>query len=747
MQQPISNADVFAPSVSAVVGGREIAVDSVSMDRSLPDPLVSGGLRAASGWITALEGPDVVSRVATPWDPGSVWPPAPETPVSLTADGVSILADGRVVSGVGGTDDRAVSVEVADGYQSLVKSISWDALADAMPSETDGVYPRYVGLRATALTDRILRHCGWFATPPMLPYCSVSVPAMGTMWPERGVCRYSGSEATGSFPGFYTEPWGSGVTDISAEYVPIGSYSVKSRGRIELVAVAGRKNGGTMRLDAVPTGGGTIRLAWTDSTASVWLSNASDVTVSVASLPRNVGDMLYATVARVTDTSVNVTLRVGLASTSATASVKSTVVTDIITAVRINGSGAGGGFQVAFPSTAGDIAAWKPNAVVYERQASANTLYVAPSVEGANCADLLAQQCEAQNATYWIDETGVLRWWDMERLDAQPSVATLTSDDNIDEAGFTWEHSLSQVKSGVAVKWREPLQERSWWPDVDFYQGNGASLQVGTEAQEEWIEPKPDEVWIMPDLSLDRLGSSGTLLEFNRGKGSWYGAVFDDIDSWSASLFMTIEKVTDSAFKLRTQVSSGSSGTIVQKTISQRTASPLWMHRRGMDLPIIRGKAKYTFADRLTMSAQKGPVSAPEHTIDAGFWIQRTDQAQKTADYAGARMTVAQPVLSSVALIPVPGLQIGDVVEVVDTAVTRLTIRGIVLEDSRSIDSGMSVSHSVAIRPTYVSRNGVTFEEWGAVVGGDQYQAWGSRNSAETYDTWGDVPLKNEAVL
>lgn len=730
--------------MSAVVNGRVLDVSQVQVDRSLPDPLAGGSLTAASASLTAVEGDDVTRTVATPWDPSSVWPPAPESPVSVSMDtgagAVSLLAGGRVVSASGGTSGREVEVEAADRYQSLDRTISWDALADAMPSATDGVYPRYVGLRASALTDRILRHCGWFATPPRLAWCITSVPAMGTMWPEVGVCRYSESQATQSFPGFFTESWGSAVTDVSAEYAPVGTYSLKSRGRMELTAVAGRTNGGTMRLDAVMGAGDTVRLAWTDSTASVWVTDGSGSTASVVSLPRGVGDFLYATLVYGSDTSLAVTLRVGSVSVTGTASTRASLTNTAVSAVRVNGSGVGGGFQVAMPSTSGALSGWTPNAVVYERNAQANTLYVAPPVEGENCADLLAQQCEAQNATYWIDETGVLRWWDLARLESQANVATLTSADDVAEGGFSWSHDLSSVKSRVAVNWREPLRERSWWSDVDLWQGNGGSLQVGAEVQEEWITTPADEVWIMPDLSLDRLGSSGAIIDFNRGMGSWYGAVFDNVNAWSSSVFMTVERVTDDAFKLTTTVSAGSSGTIIQKTLPEDTSSsPLWMSRRGVDLPIIRGKAKFTLTDQITYSSQSGPSTAPEHAIDAGWWIQRPDQAQITADYAAARLTVPQPVLSSVDLVPLPGLQLGDMVTVQDTLVTRLTIKGIVTDDSRDIDAAMGMSHAVTIRPVSVSRNGVTWQEWASVT----RKTWSQWQTSEggTWQQWGSNPL------
>src|SRR5699024_12184385 len=71
------------------------------------------------------------------------------------------------------------------------------------------------------------------------------------------------------------------------------------------------------------------------------------------------------------------------------------------------------------------------------------------------------------------------QWWDLARLEARSSVASLNSSDDIAESGFSWSHDLSQVKSGVLVKWREPLAERKWRPGVDLWQGSGRRRRRG----------------------------------------------------------------------------------------------------------------------------------------------------------------------------------------------------------------------------------------------------------------------------
>ena len=555
----------------------------------------------------------------------------------------------------------------------------------------------------------------------------------------------------------FTEPWGKGVSDVTATYSRAAEYTVKQRGRVEMTAIAGRLTGGTMALVAETSTFRRFRVTWTDTTAALWVTNSAGAWVSVLTRPRVLGSFIYATVEYVSDTQVRCILRVDGSTVEATTAVHSDLTTSPLTSFTIDGDGVGAGFQVAYPSTTGSLAEWTRNAVIYDRASNANALKVMDSMEGGNCADLLKQQCEAQNATYWIDETGVLRWWDMARLEARSNVATLASDDDITEDGFEWRHDLSAVKRSVTVSWKEPLTEGGWRTDVDLWQGNGSTI-TQTSADnlaEEWIKVPDDEVWIMPDLTPSRVGDSYG--DFNYGWGTWYGGVTDDgsadRDHWAqldGSLIWSLERVTDRAFKATTTWTGTKPATQRTLDADSRVGTGLWRRRCDFDLPIIRGKKKYTVTDRDTTAAQTGPPTAPDHVIDAGWWIQSELQAQITADYAAARLTVPHPVLSSVALVPVPGLQLGDMVTVVDDTVTRLTVRGVVVADSRSIDADMTMQHAVAIRPVYVTRNGVTWEEWGqaaSATGTGTYQAWGARQNGNTYEQWGANPLLGEAVL
>lgn len=751
MQQGISRAEVYEPTVNVTVGGEPVDVSEMRSDRDMPDPVAGNALRAADVSITAVHGDDVSTRVPTPWDPGSAWPPVPEAPAAVSMDtaagSVSVLSGGRVIAASGGTSSRDVTVDLADRYQSLDQTISWEQVAEAMPSISDDGMRRFVGMWTPSITDTILRRCGWYSTPPPQGFSVLSVPAQGTMWAERGSVASSRDASTGTgFPRFGVTPWGVGTLDANATYNLVSSYSIKSQGRIELSAMT-MTTGGTGRVTAdTGTGGGLVRLAWSDQTGNVWIGGAGMTLTAVATVPRTDG-LLYATIEYVSDTSVRVILRSGTSIQTATVTVPSAVATGTVATAGILVDGSrSAGFQVAFPGSSAALMNWAPNAQIHARVTDMNRLTYRPPVESGSCVDLLDQQCGAEGATYWIDETGVLHWWDLQTLENRGPVATLTSTDDI--LGFDWSYDLSSMKSGVTVKWTDAAQAFSSRATIDLWQGSGSTIQPGISGEQQIVSVPNDEVWLMPHLPPQQVGTIN-MDGFNRGQGSWFGGIISGAgtgsDSWahlSGTLNVTIEKITDTAYKIITSWSG--SAQAVQRTPHADAATLMWRARRDFDLPILRGKSKITLTDRDYTSTITGPATAPELVIDAGWWIQSEAQAKISADYAASRVTIPRPVLSAIDIIPIPGLQLGDIVTAQDSDVSRLSIRGIVTSDSRSVVAGMDMKHSVRMRPLDVDRIGVTWREWALEARPKTWREWYLKQTPSTWREWADDPLGKE---
>lgn len=758
MQQPVPSGDVFKPSASVSIGALAVDASSVSVQRELPDPLAGGSLSSATASIVATVGSDVESGTSTPWDAYDAWPPRPESPARVDMNvgpGDVRSLTGRVQEVSGGTGDRSVSVDVADLYQTLDRTISWGPLSDMMPDPAQGAQPRYVGLHSAAITDQILRHCGWYATPPRVGFTVFSVPAMGTMWPENGTLVSSNSfqhPEGGVYPFFNTSSWGLGVNRVDAVYT-FASYSLANRSRMEMTVMtddiigAPDRNSSYYRVST--SGGQYFSIAWTPTTVNVWTVDGGGNAVLAGTGPRVPGALIYVKVDRTSGDNITCHLMIdGELVNTRSISVHTNVINQGFSRAEIRGDMLGGGFQLAYPgSTQNSLNNWSPTATIH-RGGTSHMLKFRPQVAGENCADLLWQQCEAQGGTFWIDEHGVLQWWDLQELERRGDEFTVTSEDNVSEEGFSWSHALSSVKSRVVVKWTDHTLRHSLWSRVHLWQGTGETVTDGG-AIEEFINVPDDEIWIEPDLAFTRIGDGAgsggaSTTDFNRGRRSWWGGVLQDADDWAypgsaGFLTFSIERITGDTFKY--SLSRQGAVDAEMRTPGAMSATSVSRNKRSFALPILRGKMKYELVEMEYASGQTGPSTAPEHVIDGGWWIQEPEQAARIADYAAARLCVPHPELSAVSLVMIPGVQLGDIVTVEDKSDTGLTIRGIVTADSRSMDDSMGVEHSISVRPLQVTKNRVKWHEWGQFVSPSTWEQWGTDWQNNTWQQWGINPL------
>lgn len=747
MQQGIPTADVLEGRVDVSLGGVAVDPVGVSVDREFADSLPGGGaFTAASGSVSYVPGPDVSDRVATPWDP-TPGVPMVEEAVSVSMDvglgPVSVLPYGRVSDTSAGTDSRVSQVGFTDLYRSLDRDITWDGMAARMPAEGDAAYWRNPGLFGVSIVDRIFRHCGWYATPPMDSGALVSAPMQGSAWAERGkVTRAERLSAPGAAPGWITSPWGMVATDLNLTYEPSASRALSS-GAFEITAML-PPSSGTARV-VCWFGGRRIQLTWTDASVLVSAETGANSFTQLVSLART--PEATAVTARITRRGAGV-VQAAIRTNAETYATGTDVLmgdaylTAPLSHVTVLGDGRCGAFQVA-QSTAWLADGWKPSAVIRARAGIPNRLKVLPPVIDQNCASMLQQLAQAEYATFWIDEKGVMQWWDIDRLEAQPQVATLTTADHVTR--LEWSQALSSVYRRAVVAWKSTLTDASFRNRITLWRGRGETVTAGSgEVAEEIIQPPSDEVWLMPDLTLDKLNFEGD--GYNLGVGSWFGGVWEQTDSWAEALTVTAEKIVGDTLKVTTTTSTGGTvGSILQRTPSPGATSWVWAGRRNDDLPVVRGKMKYTLLDEATPSSQSGPPMAPEFTVDCGWWIQYADEAQWLADKYASRVTIPSPELGEVGIKPFPGLQLGDKITISAPDVVGLQIQGIVYADSRSISagSGFSMEHTIRVRPISVSRNsGVTWEEWRAsLAAGMTHTQWADTQSGKTFQQWGSAPL------
>lgn len=749
MQQGLPLGDVIEGRVDVSLGGRAVDPVALSVEREFADSLPGGGrFTAASGQVSYVPGPDVSDRVATPWDP-TPGVPMVEEAVAVSMDvgmgPVSVLPQGRVSDTSAASDSRVSTVGFTDLYRSLDRDITWEGMAARMPAEGDAAYWRNPGLFGVSIVDRIFRHCGWYATPPMDTGALISAPMQGSAWAERGkVTRAERLSAPGAAPGWITSPWGMLATDLNLTYEPSASRALSS-GAFEITAML-PPSSGTARA-VCWFGGRRIQVVWTDATVYVSAETGANTFTQLVSLART--PEATAVTARITRRGAGVVqaamrTNAGTLATGTDVSMGDAYLTAPLSHVTVLGDGRCGAFQVA-QSTAWLADGWKPSAVIRARAGIPNRLEVLPPVIDQNCASMLQQLAQAEYATFWIDEKGVMQWWDIDRLEAQPQVATLTTADHVTR--LEWSQALSSVYRRAVVSWTDTARDVSFRDRVEFWRGGGGSLTVGAgELIEEIVSPSGGEVWLMPDLAPNELNVSGSFDDYNMGIGSWFGGVYDSTDSWSVGSHVTVAPVGPDAFKVTTITSStGTPRAMIQKTPPPSATTAIWPGRRNENLPILRGKLKYTLVDESATSTLTGPPMAPEFTVDCGWWIQYADEAQWLADKYASRITVPSPELGEVGIVPAPGLQLGDKITIAAPDVVGLQIQGLVYADSRSISagSGFSMDHTIRVRPIAVSRDsGGTWEEWRASIAASMtHTQWAGTQSGKTWTQWGTAPV------
>ena len=752
MQQGLPSADVLKGHVGVSLGGRAVDPVSLSVEREFADSLPGGGsFTAASGEVSYVPGPDVSSRVATPWDP-TPGVPMVEEAVSVSMDvgmgPVSVLPQGRVSDSSASSGSRVSSVGFTDLYRSLDRDITWEPMAARMPAAGDAAYWRNPGLFGVSIVDRIFRHCGWYATPPLAPGAVLSAPMQGSAWAELGTMTAADRlTVPGAAPGWITSPWGMQATDANLTYTPASTMALTDK-PIEITAMLPASSG-TARIICW-MGDRRIQLVWTDASVYVSLETGAGTYVTAVTAARDASDLaVTGRVWRVASGQIAAELRFDSGRTV-------TGDTITLTEPQLNGSVLGnvnvlangrvGAFQIAFANIPYQVVTgWKPSAVIRARAGVPNRLQVLPPVIDENCASMLQDLAQAEYATFWIDEKGVMQWWDIDRLESQLQVATLTTADHVTR--LEWSQALSSVYRRAVVQWTEPIVDVSFQHRIEFWRGNGGSLTGGAgERIEEIVAAPSDEVWLLPDLAPSELGVTGDMMNYNLGVGSWFGGVWDDTTTWSSGSHVTMSPAGPGAFKLVTTTTTGGTPrTMLQKSVPSGVSSSIWQGRRNENMPILRGKMKYTLLESVATSAQSGPPMAPEFSIDTGRWVQYADEAQWLADKYGSRVTIPSPELGEVGIKPFPGLQLGDKITISAPDVVGLSIQGIVYGDSRSISagSGFSMEHAIRIRPISVSRNGgVTWEEWRASLAASMtHTQWAGTQSGETFQQWGSAPL------
>lgn len=716
---------VSTPTALVVVNGVEQEVESLTVSRELASTLPAqvnsvSGITAATGSVSWAVGGDVQKRPAHPWD-GNNFPPKPtDDVVAFMGYGDTMVRQltGSVDDSQGSIASGEISSGLVDRIDKLNRPVSFPAFLSTMPPRDENGDIYRVGLEPTFITDRILRECGFYATPPRSTNCVFSAPMMGSSWPERGtVVSSQRQDRVDRSPTFAATQWGVGLTSCDAVYTPQLSV-VGGDGRLNRtmqITLKADFNQGT-------SGQSFVRVFWGSNHITLSITEGRDV---LAIRRNNDSFMVVRSFSAATVADADVfTLRVDedgrytlLAnngeSTSSTvphpAVFKDTHISSVWvytpheTGVRI------GGAQVNFATTsifnAEQTAQLSPSTF-------GATMPAFPRVQGRNALAVLKEQADAECAAMWIDERGVFRWKNRRELTLASSSAFVTALDDVLDVG--WESSASGVREKVIVLSREALVSLSTVSNQVAWQGNGSSLEA-SQVKEDFATPESDTDWVEVDEFLRTLPSvPGALTSFNLGRGTWGGGIASNGDGsqWAtvnnSSFSVVLEKITDSAYKITTDAGSPPSGrTIELRTPGEDSSSAVWQSKRNFDLPVLRSKAIIQWMDIETTGVNPGPPNAAVLEHDVGAWVQNADALQELADWLSAQVFEPKPVLRNLSVIPDFRRQLGDVVWVEGGDEMRIRIKVLITKLDTTVSAG-SAEQTIGGRIIEVQSYGAT---------------------------------------
>lgn len=749
-----NDSAVTEVSGELVIGGEVAAASDLSVSRSIPSNLPAqvagvGGYEASTASATVLQAGPVSDRSPTPWGSET---PQPLTPVEVYAKAgtsrVKIFS-GVVDKGSGKASDSDAPISMVDSTDRLNRAVTIRPLCRIMPSRsTDGsTNPRNIGLVSTYFVDRALRECGFYATPPMMGYCVVSAPLMGSTWPERGTIQFSGREGSWTNnPYWTTSPWGVAGGKLQVDYLPdVERWSGRDgtlNYPMEIMLSAGSSQGTSGRVAAEWPNGAKIGVSVTSARSIVvqimyYQRPGEWQTVLSATAGETLGGWRDAVV-RFTPNNgrLDVEIRTNNRGYAVRRgmSVPYGVQQAPLSMVSVNLPDNNiGGIQVGFPGGATDPASFKRSAFLTSPTPMVN-MTGSPAIENVPAVDLLTEWAEAECAAMWIDEDGVFQWRNRERFISGAPVAELTSTNDI--LDLAWSHDAQGAAARAVVKHQTVGVQRSKRSRIQVWQGSGQTMDPG-DVQEEFAACPDDEAWIGVDTTLSEFQAETMKQAFNKGEGSWAGYVaYDKNDDRAGNteyVGYTVEigNVGISTYKITQlwdgKVPTGVSYIKLQTQDEPGVLKPQW---QGFNLPVLRAQCRLRFADQQFTADVGGPVAASDLVHDAGWWVQHPDAVRSLAYWLAQQTKTPLPVVDGVETTGDARLMLGDMVTVTDTHRTGLRITGTVRDIQDSVAAGdhsqtlqLLVIKVEATRPTLFEYD----QLWAGATLAARDEAWASQ--------------------
>lgn len=760
--------------VSARITGVPGDGTSVTVSRDVPSPMPGqaaavGGQSAATATVEVLPAGAVSARGGTPFTRRD-WP----NPGSASSiDVIDGSTSHRIFTGtVDGTNsslaDSKITVPLVDDTDALSVPVSHRPLFREMPPQsTDGSErQRMTGLINAYVVNLAARAAGFYNTPAMGGYCLLSVPLVGSTWPERGVLvesyRARNVGGWGRYqPGAYAErgPGTVYVTQCYATYKP-DRWNMPWSGGITAerplsITLCARQGQATSSYVACRWSGSTydrqIRLAVTSQRSIVAQMVMEGEITTVAMLTGGDAGPWECATLRVRRMSTNVlefqiTTDTGVVKTLRT-EIGGTVMRDRMwDEARVyvpEGCGING-VQINYTSQPPEAETFR-RTFLYRPDTPLHSLSVMPALVSVTAGDLIRQQAAAECAGVWIDENGVLQWQGDTWMKSRAVVRELTSSELADAR---LEMDKQDVRRKVTVKYMAWSTRTSRRSSIVVHEGSKDEYLEGDVA-EVIINPPDTQQWVQVDSTpRDVYGDVGAGL-LNSGQGSYQGFTplsadgTEILTAGSGKTEMGFAPTGPDAWKWTLDVQSLPTGADrIRTATSAEEYSNVKPANRDRGLPLLRAMGVATAAPSEASSSVVGPGWAPDLEHDVGWHIQDAERAKTLADFIAAELAKPKPRISDLAVLPDPRIQLGDKIRVTDTARTGLSIVGVVRRIEQAIEAGRH-EMTLDLIVTEVTASNVTLQEFDAFYSGMTLSAVDTRFKGESLSQRDAQPLRS----
>lgn len=736
----LTSSDVTTFKSRIVVAGVERAHESWSISRDivgdLPEQVAGGsGFRVARAEVVWADQPEVADRSANPWNAGAGWVPKAGQVVAIyvsDADREWVQYRGVVDKTTGGVNEPLAS-SLIDYSDWLNTPFNHSAVLRLHPPLTEGGSYMGVGMTPAYIIDRALRTAGFFSTTPIDGGALVSVPLQTSTWPERGVIQAAGSDSGGSATHGTNErvEWGWAVRNCSAVYRP--QFAVSRSEPLQMSLMVSAAHSGSFTLDA-NYGALKVRLWINSGRAAVATLDGSEVcrvllgdATRVVLLVKNGVWTLKTNAGRTVTGNAAMSGGEGMSTVTITGDAGSRVA----------------GVVVSRPSEAAEFQHLNHVSSAYQETSTLLGIQdVLPSIVGKTSREVLEEISKATLSPFWFEEGGRLVMYGSDVLRRQSPVQTVTTLDDITK--LSWEDSRLSMRSMVEVTYQYPAINRSRSTNVLLWQGSGETMESGQE-KEFFAKQPDDEDWAGIDTGA--VGNADGTAAYNQGRGTWLNSYLENADgeTMASSPYVTwspIRAIDDETRLFKVRVGALPAGYHLVLATTHNNAS-IPERFRGLEMPILRGKAKVQWADMRLTGAATGPSGFPALEHECGPWSVQADETfvlQRIADFIASQVTTPQPVITGLEVTYDPRRQLGDVITVRSESLMGVELRCLIVGIRNS--AGDSFRQSLSVRVISAKSMYATYDQLAAAWGSGNYESLQTAWDALNYARMASNPLE-----